>query len=131
MTTTQALTLPGTSKTGWKLDAAAVRQAIEFFGIAAPVEVKLSAGTRKVGCAKWREGVHVITVTTHHSLAGASKTLWHELTHAAQREYLGADFGPAYRAESARVGYRANRFEVEARDVADAMAADYPLAKVA
>lgn len=128
----QALTLPGPTKTGWKIDVAAIREAISFFGLTSPVEVKLTSGYRKVGCARYRDGVHVITISAIRSGAQASVTLWHELTHAAQREYLGREaFRAEYQAETARVGYRANRFEVEARAVGAAMSVEFPLTKIA
>lgn len=131
-TRTQPLTLPGPAKAGWKIDVKAIREAIEFFGLTSPVEVKLTAGYRRTGCHRFRDGVHVLTVSGIRGAAEASETLWHELTHCAQQEYLGRTaFRAEYEAESRRVGYRANRFEVEARDTAAAMHAELSLTKLA
>lgn len=131
MTTTQALTLPGTGKGDATFRPAAVKEAIELLGIVDPVEVKLANGTRRHGSHRWNGAgtTHIITVSTYLTPAEAGRTLWHELTHAAQREYLGlAAFMAAYRSESAVKGYRNNRFEIEARAHED-MNDDLPLAK--
>lgn len=124
------LVLPGAAKAGWTIDVPAIREAIAFFGLTSPVEVKLTAGTRRVGCARYRDGVHVITLSALRSGAQASETLWHELTHAAQREYLGDEaFRVQYQMEQLREGYDRNRFEVEARDTAAVMTAELSLTK--
>lgn len=126
----QPLTLPGPALGGWTVDVPAIREAIEFLELAWPVEVKLTSGIHTHGRIRFRDGRHLITVATNLTPAKASSTLWHELTHAAQREYLGVEaHRSAYAVESRRVGYDANRFEREAREMADAMAASVPLTK--
>jgi hypothetical protein len=55
-------------------------------------------------------------VSKNLTAENASRTIWHELTHAAQTEADPLRFHTRYREESARVGYRQNRFEIEARE---------------
>ena len=61
-------------------------------GLKHPVEVKITSQRTTAGRYKGlREGddsrrVHKITVSTHICPSEAGKTLWHEITHAQQRE---------------------------------------------
>ena len=128
---TQELLLPGTSKAGTRFSVPAVREAIAYFGLVDPIEVKFSGGIHRRGCHRYagKGQPHIITVSTYLSPEEAGRTLWHELTHAAQREYLGQEeFTAQYRLESATKGYRGNKFEVEAREHSD-LNAEIPLAK--
>ncbi len=131
---TQALTLPSsTSKGGSRFSPAAVQEAIELLCLTGTVEVKASAGTRRRGAHRYYKatGHHSITVSTYLCPEDAGRTLWHELCHAAQVEYLGVEtFNAQYSQESAWKGYRANAFEVEARSYSD-MNDDLPLARQA
>jgi hypothetical protein len=126
----QKLTLPGPStKGGWSISVSAIREAIDFLELTAPVEVKLAAGLRRHGAHRFRDGVHVITLSTYLNVEQASFTLWHELTHAAQTDYLGRqEFVAAYNNESRMHGYSGNAFEVEANQMAADMV-DTPLTR--
>lgn len=132
MNRTTALKVPRKpSLGGHRISAAAVTEALEHLGINAPVQIKWSQGRRRLGAHRFRPGVgHVITVTTYHRYAsGVSETIWHELTHAHQLERAvdPKSFITSYREESRRVGYRNNRFEVEAREVGARMSVLKPL----
>lgn len=91
----------------WRHNDRAIRDAIEFLGITLPVRIKptnvaggrLGAHTlRPVGPGVRRQGsrvhgiehatglVHHITVKSWQDAEQASRTLWHELTHAMQAE---------------------------------------------
>lgn len=132
MTTTQPLQLPAsTAKGGWTVNPAAVREAIAFFGLTRPVRIKLAGGTRRHGSRRWNEATgHSITLSTYLPAGRVSETLWHELCHAAQSEYLGdAAFSASYDQYSKRVGYRLNPYEVEARETGAAMAPEFPLVR--
>jgi hypothetical protein len=102
---------------GWELSYRALREARELLGLRSDVEVTKSAGSRRIGCHRFREGRHFITVSTYLTPEGASRVLWHELGHAAQQEAHESheDFRTAYRAETSLRGYDANRFEADAR----------------
>lgn len=131
-TTTQPLALPDPAKADYRFHIANLREAIDFLEIAEPVEVKLTAGIQRHGAHRYVNGTHVITISAYLTPAGASATLWHELTHAAQSEYLGrTEFRAQYDGESRRHGYRGNRFEIEANEIAAAYSTDLPLTKPA
>lgn len=91
----------------WRKNERAIREAIELFGLTLPVEIKLTShaggrygahtlhpvgGQVRVhnGRIYWAETatglVHRITVKAWRSAEEASRTLWHELTHAMQAE---------------------------------------------
>lgn len=128
---TQRLCLPGTSKGGATFKPGAVLEALDYFGIVDPTEVKFTAGIHRKGAHRYAGPgqPHLITVSTYLSPEEAGRTLWHELCHAAQREYLGVpEFVAQYRQESASKGYLGNKFEVEARQHSD-LNTEIPLAK--
>lgn len=85
--------------TGHTLDQAAIKEAIEFLGLQLPVEIKQPSrvGRRRGShCFDWNvgaQGVHAITIKSYLNPERASKTLWHELAHAAQAERAFAAAG--------------------------------------
>lgn len=117
--------------TGASLIPGAVLEAVEFLEIDRPVEVKWAAGLRRAGCHRSRNGVHVITVSTYLEADALSKTLWHELVHAAQEERYEsrAGFNAAYGLQNRLYGYRRNRFEAEAEEWSEDFHAELRLAK--
>lgn len=119
-----------TSKGGASLKVGSVMEAVEVLEIEKPIEVKWANGTRRRGSHRWRNGVHVITLSTYMDAKQCSFTLWHELTHCAQCEREGLEkFNAKYRQAGGKgAGYRTNRYEVEANETAEAME-DEPLAK--
>lgn len=136
-----SVTIQNTPAPGFKLDAKAIRDALELLGadsLPYPVRVKLSNGQRTRGCTRWNEknphekGVR-ITVSRNLSAIEATKTLWHEFTHLAQMARIGsaAEFAREYRKYSATGygysgRYERNPFEIEARENAEQFA-DIPL----
>lgn len=131
--TKQRLLLPEKerSKGGAAFNIGAIFEALDFLEIERPVEVKWSAGLRRRGSHRFRDEGHTITVSTYLDADELSTTLWHELVHCAQLERydhsheFSADYTNAYYL----TGYHANKFEVEAREVAEAYAAEFRLAK--
>lgn len=123
------LTLPAKDRgvAGARFNSRAIREAIEFLELACPVEIKWSNGTRRAGAHRFRNGHHLITVSTHVRPTSLSRVLWHELTHARQEETI-EHFDAAYRSENKRRGYQRNRYEVEARQYAEAFADELDLA---
>lgn len=129
------------SADGLRINSAAIANAAAELGLSLPIIIKWSNGRRKLGCHRYRNGQHHITVTRFYRKENAqrlSETLWHELTHAQQVEgFINdgkpySDFYAEYRAETARHGkgfraYQANRFEVEARENGAAYSATHPL----
>ena len=98
---------PAPSGGGWTLDRMNLQQAVEFFGLKLPVEVKQTGhqGGRMAahvldprgGSTYTRGGriynldtathrVHKITVKSWLTAEQAGRALWHELQHAAQAE---------------------------------------------
>lgn len=118
---------------GYRVSAAAVQNAVHEFGLSWPVVIKFSQGRRRLGAHRVKVAggtfVHSITVTTYFREASdMSGTIWHELTHARQAEQLGLpQFRASYKREQATVGYRNNRFEVEARKEQEARKHSQPL----
>jgi hypothetical protein len=103
---------------GWTVDTAAVARACERLQLRCPVRVHVARG--RGGASKWghhrfENGTHTIGVLAGATAEVASRTLWHELEHAVQRELHGEQYHPMYRAETRAVGYKLNRFEVAAR----------------
>lgn len=119
------------NQAGARLIPRAVMDAVEFLEIDRPVVIKWAAGLRRSGCCRYRNGTHVITVSTYLDAAKLSRTLWHELIHAVQLERYAdpKDFATAYRGDRKLVGYDRCRFEVEARQCGDDFAAAMPLAE--
>lgn len=126
---------------GWRLDRAALREAIEFLGLTLPVTIKPTAtrGGGGYGAHRLRarsgkffrnpaldtaQGLgHHITVNNKLTPAKASETIWHELAHAMQAERLIAKMPAATEREQyiawGRVdrgtAYERKPIEVEAR----------------
>lgn len=71
------------------------------------------------------KGDHVIKLRKGLSIAEASKTLCHELVHAAQAEKLGADWHRSFKREAAKGYTHGSRYEAEARAKEDDLAAKY------
>lgn len=112
----------------WDFDVPAIMRAARELGVSSPVEVGCVEWTRKRwdGLAAFDEGVHSIRVRRAADADEASRTLWHELTHAAQRdrgEHM--DSGEVLRRRGF-AAYRAHPHEVEAR-ASEAQAARLPL----
>jgi hypothetical protein len=127
------VTLPNKdeNQAGARLIPGAVLEAVAFLEIARPVEVKWAAGLRRAGSHRSRNGGHVITLSTYRPADQLSETLWHELVHAVQAERYPTDkeFSSVYVRESRTVGYQANRFEVEAREIAADFSPQLPLSR--
>lgn len=93
----QRLTLPDKAPSGpWEFDPGAVLEALEQLGITRPVRVRWTAGYRRGGSHRWRNREHHITVSHCRAAEEASRTLWHELAHAAQTEDYGRDHAHHY-----------------------------------
>jgi hypothetical protein len=119
-----------------KIDVKAKREACELFDVKGLVRIeptkrlpraKRVRGYRRYTLAQhsWQDGMHVIEVAATASRKAADALILHELAHAGQLERYGGPsseaerrFRRAYDAESRRVGYDANRFEVEANEAA-------------
>jgi hypothetical protein len=69
---------------------------------------------------RWR---HKIMLKSYCGSRQASTTLWHELCHASQIEQLGnvERWNALYRRENRLYGYDHNKYEVDARALAEAM----------
>lgn len=77
----------------WRVDEAALERACATLGVRRPVTVlatsqRFTSG-RYLGV---RDGRHRITLRARLTVVEASRTLWHELTHALQRERYSCDF---------------------------------------
>ena len=124
---------------GWEVDRVALAKACDYLGLTLPVYVKRSNGRRRLGAYHGRsigalihrnliptQSYHRITVAAVNSPEDASRTLWHELTHAAQAE-RDQSHGKRYRkwmryhranmdgSAKAHARYMRNPWEVEAR----------------
>lgn len=118
----------------WKTNDALLEKAIRHFDLRMPVYVRRTNGNRRRGCY---HGLfigseinrtlpntlhHKITVSNRLTPTEASEVLWHELTHAAQRErdplasVRYRQITPrSARGRRAYADYLANPYEVEAR----------------
>jgi hypothetical protein len=109
----------------WQFDWAQVRGAMADLGIRNDVVIRITTGSRRHGSHRVKKlpgggFEHSLTISRHFNRESASRTLWHELAHVMQSERLADPttmyaVGSAYRTENESVGYRNNRFEIEAR----------------
>ncbi len=117
-------TLPNTArnKAGATLLPGAILSAVELLELKNDVHIKWANGINRRGAWRFRDGVHVITLSTYYDSRAITETLWHELTHAVQAERFSTpkEFTTAYMQDRARRGYHNCTFEVEAREIAEA-----------
>jgi hypothetical protein len=95
-------------KRAWDIDREALSRACKAIGLKHSVKIRITAQKRTSGqylglCFQRRTAgkrAHEISISTYLSTKDAGKTLWHELTHALQRERYrsGALFCEAYEA---------------------------------
>lgn len=119
------------------VDKQALAEAQRHIGLAIPIVIKLTGhqGGRR-GAYRACDGYHRITLKSWMDYEQASRTLWHELCHAAQAERIARDsgHGDIVRAQrqmqnaSRNVSYLNKRHEVEARSW-ESRAAERPLTK--
>lgn len=101
----------------WDFDLPAIERAAVALGVTQPVAVGCAnyARGRWGGMHSFERDEHRIRVARWLSPERASRLLWHELTHAAQRD-RGEVMGTArVRREEGRDAYLAHPLEVEAR----------------
>lgn len=84
----------------WEVNDRLMEAARTYIGLRNPVEVKVTGLRKASGRYKgMRNGRHQITVSRHLACPTvAGRTLWHEMTHAKQREAfrMERDFWRAY-----------------------------------
>lgn len=144
----------------WDLDDRAIREAREFLGLRHPVRLKKTgAAGGRVGAHQLRPTgglagvkngrlvnpdtatglIHHITLKSWQSAEQASRTIWHELTHALQAERAASELSAdtplaairAWNRVAARdrgIAYNRKSIEVEAREY-ESFAAEHPLVK--
>ncbi len=118
----------------YRLDESALAEASEYLGLKLPIRVRYSSragnvrGNYRLGRSTSGPNFHNIMLKTYIGAEQASKTLWHELTHAmqAEREMLAAGLDLrdpagkiAWQSADARgrgIGYSRKPIEVEARE---------------
>lgn len=86
----------------WQINERLLEAAETYLGLRHPVEVKATALRKATGRYKGlRDGVHQITMNGDLTPETAGRTLWHEMTHAKQREAyrMECDFWRAYSAD--------------------------------
>lgn len=115
----------------WEFDIDAMRRACVHLGVTRPVEV---------GCANYHRGrwggmhslehgIHRVRVAYWLPAGAASRTAWHELSHAAQSD-RGIPSGTAQlRRELGDDAYTADPREVEAREAEQLHDTMFPLAR--
>ena len=88
----------------WEMNGRLLEAAQTYLGLRYPVEVTVTGLRKAAGRYKgMREGKHQITVSRYLTCpATVGRTLWHEMTHAKQREAyrMEADFWRAYAADN-------------------------------
>lgn len=71
----------------WDFDLDAIQRARELLGVTRPVVIGcVNARRRWTGMHHDEGATHRITVAHWHTPEGASRTIWHELSHAAQAD---------------------------------------------
>lgn len=129
----QRLLLPGKARGigGAEFSVGGIEDALILLDIEKPVVVKWTAGMNRRGSYRYRDGQHVIGISTYLRAEQASETLWHELVHAHQQERYSdhREFVLLTAHEARAKGYRQSAFEVEAREVAGAYHEEFRLTK--
>lgn len=121
-------TAPAATGPRFRVNDAALREAIDLFGLRLPVRVRLHARCGITNGSYRFEGTyHNIMLKSYRTAQEASETLWHELTHALQAERAGSviEWDRVY-AEQRRYPYRVRPVKIEAREMSATMA-DIPL----
>lgn len=116
---------------GYRIDRAALRDAIDLLGIKLPVKIRFNSRVgNTAGNYRFRNGGHDIMLKSYHTAEQASSTLWHELTHAMQAERAGGttETWASFHREQARYSYRNRPVEIEARQMSETMK-DVPLCR--
>lgn len=100
----------------WRVDTSNLHKACRLLGINSPVVVRRSPGKNMIGRYHGfnANGEHAITVSARLSPSLASQTIWHELTHAKQRE-ADPNFHRNYSSTVRTKGYLTNAYEREAK----------------
>ncbi len=115
---------------GYRVDAEALKAAIELLGLKLPVKVRHNSrvGSTRGNYRITKDGTHDIMVKSYLTPEQASSTLWHELTHAMQAERAGANWTAWGRAinDQKRWPYSRRPIEIEAQQMSADMA-DLPL----
>ena len=102
------------------INVRSIKIAARLLGIERDIKIRTTRGYRRIGCHRLRDGQHYITFSTSQNPEDQSKTLWHELTHAAQVDQLGRDeYYKRYRMQQRSVGYKENALEKQANDCQD------------
>jgi len=104
----------------WRISEFEIDRARTLLGISLPIRVRKTAGKRVAGrhygvCTADNGGrYHYITIAARLTPEQASRTLWHEMTHAAQHEQ-DPNFTITYMTQRILFGYRDCPLEVEAK----------------
>lgn len=120
---------------GSVLDATAIHEATKMLGIDQPLSVRWGGDdempwARVNGFHGLYSDGHRIVLSPVESAGQVDETLWHELTHAYQRERDGNEEAQIrYEHANATLGYANNPYEVQADRVAARFAREYPLTK--
>lgn len=91
---------PRPSQAGWLVDREAVEAALLELRVRLPVRIVLTTGWRKAGSCGVDWDAFRIRLSGRHPLERASRILWHELAHAAQRERDARQGGGSYEPEA-------------------------------
>jgi hypothetical protein len=117
---------------GQRVNASAVKRAVEILGITWNVTIRFVTSLKQVDERYVRtgdhmanaDGSHLILLVDGRTAAQTTRTLLHELTHCVQSEGFRSRHRwlLAYADETNRNGYEGNRFEQEAHEVARLLA---------
>lgn len=117
------------ARAGWYLDQDAILAAMDRLDIKKLVKIRFTAARQRVGTHYAWIDHHRIMISQDDSVNEASNTLWHELTHAMQAEAFTTITGrpmnkfyrEAYQLAKGSWGasYKDNKFEIQAREIAD------------
>lgn len=122
---------------GFTINQAALREAKEILGLKWPVQVRTHArhgsvnGNYRCELTGGGDYYHNIMIKSYLTPEQATKTLWHELTHAMQAEREGSYAGWVlkHEQEHKRYSYRVRPIEIEAREMSDMMAPTHSLTR--
>lgn len=116
----------------WAFDLDAIADACEQLGVREPVVVGCARylSGRWAGMHGYSNGEHSVNIGCALDADEASAYIWHELTHAQQRERLGSRFSVLYEEAGGRKGrgYERNRYELEAQ-ANETLADEFPLVR--
>lgn len=117
------------AKGGFRINRSALEQAKFIMGLKLPVKIRYNNRVGDTnGNYEFHGTYHDVMLKRYHTPEQATRTLWHELTHAQQAERCGdLEIWERFRKAQRRFSYQRRPMEIEARNMSANMSPNHPL----